>query len=359
MTRRIAALSFLVTTFIVAIAVQAQPRVPTIDDLLTIKSVGGTQISTDGKWVAYTVGYGDFKTDAFVTQIYLVNADTGKSFQLTRSEKSSTNPRWSPDGQWLAFLTNRIEDKNQIFVINPLGGEAQQLTKSETAISNFAWSEDGKTIAYTATEPTAQVLKDRKDYLGDYDVVREGYSYVHLWTINVADAMNAPMTGRQRTKKKDFSVDSFSWSPDGASIVFSATLNPDLIQGTTSDIYLVKLSDDSVKKIVSQPGPDNNPRFSPDGKQIVFSSAMGEKLFFASNSRLAVVGVDGGMPRSITDTFDENPGLVEWKADGIYFTGLHKTASRLFRADPATGRITRVSGPGDRLAGSVSFRRAC
>src|SRR6266446_7617036 len=213
MTRRIAALSFLIITFIVAIAVQAQPRVPTIDDLLTIKSVGGTQISPEGKWVAYTVGYGDFKTDAFVTQIWLAQSDTGKSFQLTRGDKSATNPRWSPDGQWLAFLSNRIEDKNQIFVINPLGGEAQPLTKSETAISNFAWSEDGKTIAYTASEPIAQALKDRKDYLGDYDVVREGYSYVHLWTLNVADAMNAPVTGHQRTKKKDFSVDSFSWSP--------------------------------------------------------------------------------------------------------------------------------------------------
>jgi dipeptidyl aminopeptidase/acylaminoacyl peptidase len=357
MTRKIAALSLLVTTFIVAIAVQAQPHVPTLDDLLTIKSVGGTQISPDGKWVACTVGYGDFKQDAFVTQVWLAQTDTGKSFQLTRGDKSATTPRWSPDGQRLAFLSNRIEDKNQIFLINPLGGEAQQLTKSETAISNFAWSEDGKTIAYTATEPTAQALKDRKDYLGDYDVVREGYSYVHIWTFNVADAMNAPAAGKQRTKKKDFSVDSFSWSPDGSTIVFSATLNPDLIQGVTADIYLLKLSDDSVKKIVAQPGPDNNPRFSPDGKQIVFSSAMGEKLFFASNSRLAVVGVDGGTPRSITDTFDENPSLVEWKADGIYFTGLQRTASHLFLVKPATGTITRVSGPDDLMAGSFSLSR--
>src|SRR6266404_3117532 len=267
MLKRLAALLCLFTLATLAAFAADARRVPTIDDLLTIKSVGGTQISPDGKWVAYTVGYGDFKTDAFVTQIWLAQSDTGKSFQLTRGDKSATNPRWSPDGQWLAFLSNRIEDKNQIFVINPLGGEAQPLTKSETAISNFAWSEDGKTIAYTAAEPIAQALKDRKDYL----------------------------------------------------------------------------SDDSVKKIVSQPGPDNNPRFSPDGKQIVFSSAMGEKLFFASNSRLAVVEVDGGTPRSITDMFDENPGLVEWKADGIYFTGLQKTASHLFRVDPATGRITRVS----------------
>jgi dipeptidyl aminopeptidase/acylaminoacyl peptidase len=358
MSKRIPAFSALFILVLLVSPAGAQPRVPTLDDLLTLKSIGGTQISPDGKWVAYTVSYGDFKQDAFITQIWLANTDTGRSFQLTRGDKSSTNPRWSPNGQWLAFLSNRVEDKNQIFLIDPSGGEAQQLTKSETAISNFAWSDDGRMIAYTATEPTTQPLKDRKDYYGDYDVVREGYSYVHLWTLDVADAMKAPLVGKQRTKNKEFSIDSFSWSPDGSSLAFSATVNPDLIQGATADIYLLKLSDDSVKKIVDQPGPDNNPRFSPDGKQIVFSSAMGEKIYFASNSRLAIVSVDGGAVRSITASFDEIPGLVEWNRNGIYFTGLQRTASHLFHVDPATARVIRVSQPDDLMAGSFSFSRS-
>src|SRR5438874_11642830 len=346
MTKRFPALlGLLVLLTALASTASAQRHVPTLDDLLMIKTVGGTQISPDGKWVAYTIGYGDFKQDAFITQICLVESGSGRSLQLTRGDKSSTNPRWSPDSQWLAFLSNRVEDKNQIFLINPNGGEAQQLTKSETAIGNFAWSEDGNTIAYTATEPTAQPLKDRKEYFGDYDVVREGYSYVHLWTFDVAEATKTPVAGKQRTKKKDFGVDSFSWSPDGSTIAFSATVNPDLIQGATSDRYLLKLGDASVKKIVATPGPDSNPRFSPDGKQIVFSSAMGNALYFASSSKLALVSVDGGTPRSITDSFDENPGLVEWEADGIYFTGLQKTASHIFRADPAGGRGVRLSQP--------------
>jgi dipeptidyl aminopeptidase/acylaminoacyl peptidase len=335
----------------------AQSRVPTLDDLLTLKSIGGAQISPDGKWVAYTVSYADFKQDAFVTQIWLVNSDTGKSFQLTRGDKSSTGPRWSPDGR-LSFLSSRVEDKNQIFLIDPNGGEAQQLSKSETAINNFAWSDDGKTIAYTATEPTAQPLKDRKEQYGDYEVVRAGYSFVHIWTLDGAEALKSPVAGKQRTKKTDFSVESFSWAPDGSTIVFSATLNPDLIQGTTGDIYLLKLGDDSVKKIVDQPGPDNNPRFSPDGKQIVFSSAMGEKLFFASNFRLAIVGVDGGKPRSVTDNFDEIPGLLEWNRNGIYFNALQKTASHLYLVDPVSAKITRVSQPDNVMAGSFSFTRS-
>lgn len=353
--RALLLLSLIIVLTSTSLALDSAPRVPTIDDLLNLKSVGGAVISPDGKWVAYTVTSSDFKQDAFVTQIWLVESGSGRSFQLTRGEKSATNPRWSPDGRWLAFTSNRLEDKNQIFVIQPEGGEAVQLTKSDTAISSYLWSEDGKQIGYTATEPVPQISKDRKEYLGDYEVVRKEYNYLHLWTLNVAEALNGPVIGKQRTRKRDFSVDSFAWSPDGQQIAFSATINPDLIQGITSDIYLLTLADDSVRKIVAQPGPDSNPRFSPDGAQLVFSSAMGNTKFFASNSRLAIVPVAGGTPRSITDGFDENPGLIDWKKDGVYFSGLQKTASHLFRVAPATGKIMRLSGPDNLMAGSFSL----
>ena len=340
-------LSVLLITFVLVVSpASAQKRNITEKDLFGFTWIADPQISPDGKLVAYTVTNGDFKQDAFITQIWLVEtAGAGLTLQLTRGEKSSANPRWSPDGAWLAFTSNRIDDKNQIFVINPAGGEAIQLTKSETPIANFAWSEDGRSIAYTATEPVPQLSKDRKEYLGDYEVVRKDYNYAHLWTLDVNEALNGPAVGKQRTKKKDFSVDSFAWSRDGSKIAFSATLNPDLIQAVTSDVYLLNLADDAVTKLVSQPGPDSNPRWSPDGKQIVFSSAMGDMTYFASNSRLAVVPAAGGVPHSITDGFDENPNLLEWRPDGVYFAAQQKTATHLFRVDPASGKVTRVSGP--------------
>lgn len=352
--------STLVMMFVAAAAALAENvarRVPTVDDLLALKSVGAPRISPDGKWVAYGVSETNFKQDAYVTQLWLANVATGKSLQLTRGEKSSTNPRWSPDGQWLAFTSDRVGDKNQIFLIRPDGGEAVQLTKSETAITTFAWAEDGKQIAYLATEPPPASLKDRKEHLGDFEVIRREYNFVHLWTLDVAEALNAPVVGRQRTKKRDFSIGAFSWSPDGTRIAFSAQLNPDIIQGVTSDVYLLKLADDSVNKIVSQPGPDNNPNWSPDGKWIVFSSAMGKTIFFHTNNRLAVVAAEGGTPRSITESFDEQPGFVEWNRDGIYFTGLQKTASHLFRVNPASAKITRVTAPDNLMAGAFNFTR--
>lgn len=334
---------------------QSNRHVPTIDELLTLKTVGAVSISPDGKWIAYTVGYGDFKPDAFVNHIWLVEVATGRSFQATRGEKSTGVVRWSPDGKWLTFLSNRVEDKNQIFAINPLGGESIQLTKSETAINNYAWSEDGKTIAYLASEPVPPVSKERKEYLGDFEVVRRDYTHSHIWTVNVMDAFNAPVVGKQRTKKKDFNVDSISWSPDNSRIAFSGGINPDLVQGSTIDIYVLNLNDDSIRKVVSQPGPDTGPRWSPDGKQLVFNSTMGRMPYFSTNSRLAVVPIDGGTPRSLTDDFDENPGLVEWKQDGIYFTALQKTNAHLFRLDPTTRKITRITGPDNFIGGSVSL----
>src|SRR5262249_2784275 len=151
---------------------------------------------------------------------------TGKTLQLTRGEKSAGNPIWSPDGRWLAFTSDRAGTKSQLFVISPDGGESVQVTKAETGVNNFAWSPDGKTIAFTATPPDETAMKDRKELLGDFVVVRKDYRHAHLWTIDVAEALKAPAAGTARTKGTEFSVQSFSWSPDSSKIAFSATVNP-------------------------------------------------------------------------------------------------------------------------------------
>jgi dipeptidyl aminopeptidase/acylaminoacyl peptidase len=331
------------------------PRVPTIDDLLNIDSIGGVRIAPNGKWVAYSVTHSDFKKDAFLTHLWIADQASGRKYQLTRGDKSAGEMAWSPDSTWLAFSSNRTGDKTQIFAIPPGGGEAVQLTKVETGVNSFQWSPDGKSIAFTAAPPKKEQTKNRKDHLGEFEVVRKEYDYHHLWTIDVAEALKAPQTGRQRTKGKDFSVGRFSWSPDGSKIAFDATRNPDLIQQGTADIYVLNLADEAVKKIVSQPGPDGNPHWSPDGKQIVFESVMGNPAFFHCNRRLAVVPADGGTPRSLTDEFDEHAFLIDWKPDGICFWGFQKTSSHLFRVQQDNPKVTRLTGPDNLLASGFSL----
>lgn len=350
-------ISFWIITVPFTAAADNGRRIPAIDDLLSIKSAGGAKISPDGARVVYTVTETDFKQDAFVTHIWLADSATGQSIQLTRGDKSCSGPDWSPDGKWIAFTSSRAGDKNQIFLISPAGGEAIQLTNAETGVSGFQWSADGKSISFAATEAVSKASKDRKELLGDFEVVRKEYTHTHLWTFAVADGLKAPQPGRQRTKGKDYTVGSFSWSPEGRKIAFSATVNPDLIQGGTADIYVLDLADDSIKKIVAQPGPDGSPQWSPDGRQILFSSAMGRPKYFADNSRLALVSADGGLIRSLTDAFNENAGFVAWTADGIYFSGMQKTAAHLFRLDPASLKISRVTAPDDFMGGSFSLSR--
>ncbi|HMA55061.1 MAG TPA: S9 family peptidase, partial [Acidobacteriota bacterium] len=151
------------------------------------------------------------------------------------------------------------------------------------------------------------------------------------------------------TGGKAFTVGGFDWSPDGTKIAFGAAINPDLINGGTSDIYVLDLSGDEVRKLVDQPGPDSSPLWSPDGRSVLFSSAMGKADYFARNSVLALVPAEGGAVKSLTGAFDENPYALAWKEDGIYFGATRKTASHLFRLDPASLAIERLSGPDEAM----------
>ena len=232
-----------------------------------------------------------------------------------------------------------------------------QLTKAENGVNGYRWSRDGKSIAYTTSDADAKATKERAEYLGGFEVTRKEYSFAQLWTFDVAKAQSEPLTGTQRTKNKDFTIGAFEWSPDGTQIAFSATVNSDLINGGTADIYLLNLADNNVKKLVSLAGPDGDPHWSPDGKQVVFTSAMGNPKFFYSNGRLSVVSADGGSPRSLTDAFDEDPNFVEWHTDGLYFSGFERTAAHLFRIDNVSGKISRITSPDSLIAGAFSFSK--
>ena len=323
---------------------------PSIDDLINLKSAASPRVSPDGSRVVYAVTSADWKQDEFVTQLWMAVPAAGQTFQLTRGEKSASQAQWSPDGAWLTFVTERFGGKPQIYAIAARGGEAVALTKAENGVNGYKWAPGGKSIAYTASDADDKANKKRKDHFGPFEVVRREYNHSQLWTFDVAAAFESPVTGTRRTNGRDFTVRSFNWSPDGDRIAFDATVNPDLVQIGTADLYVLTLAGNSVKKLVSQPGPDTSPVWSPDGSQIAFQSAMGEARFFHTNGRIAVVNASGGAPRSLTDSFDEDPNLIAWLPNGIHFQALQKTSSHLFRVDPSTSRITRLTAPATLIA---------
>jgi dipeptidyl aminopeptidase/acylaminoacyl peptidase len=210
-------------------------------------------------------------------------------------------------------------------------------------------SPDGTQIAFTITDAKPEPLKDRDKKYGDFEIVDGDHRVTHLWVIDVESKKTRRLT------KGDFTVGSFSWSPDGKAIAFDHTVNPDPSNGHTADISIVTVADAAVRPLVTQAGPDNRPLWSPDGTRVAFSSAMAQPFFYYTNSRIAVVPAAGGAITELTKAFDENPGPIAWLKDGILFSASQKTAAHLFLLDPAAGAVKQITPAGPWIFSSFTF----
>jgi dipeptidyl aminopeptidase/acylaminoacyl peptidase len=348
----------------------AASKTPTIDQSLETFSVSSPKISPEGKRVIYEQSRTNWETNAFDTELWIADVESGSRRPLSLRGSSSSDAAWSPDGRWIAFLSDRpgsLKDspggKRQLYVMPADGGEAQQITKMEDGVNSFEWSPDAKHIALAAQAPEPKAMKDRKESFGDYKVIHGDYQMVHLWLTDVpqpdaAGRMPKLQDPKLLTKGDEFSVsDGFCFSPDSSRIAFSAQRDPDLISGFSSDIYVVTLADSSVKKIVDTPGPDRNPHWSPDGKQIAYETSGGSKYFYYTDNRIAVVPSEGGSPQLLTSAFDEDADLLRWAPEGIYFSALQKTTSSLFLLDPQSKAVKQIAMPGTTIANGFSFTR--
>ena len=333
-------------------------QTPTIEQWLNMKAADNPRLSPDGRFVVYTLRETDWKENAFVNQLWIVNTLTGERYQLTRHKRSSVSPEWSPDSKRIAFLSPR-DNKSDLYLISPTGGEAEKVATVESGVEGFHWSPDGRSIAFTATDPETKAQKERKEKYGDFEVVAGEYSMTHLWVVEVpTEGQSKPPEARRLTEGDKFTVSDFSWSPDSQRIAFSASKNPDLNDIDSADLYVVNVKDKAVKKLVETKGPESNPMWSPDGKEIAFETANGQEFFFFTNTYLAVVPAGGGKPRLLTEAFDEQPNLLAWSPDGIYFSAQQKTYAHLFRLNPTTKAIERVSGPSETISFNFTFDRS-
>ncbi|HJQ21865.1 MAG TPA: S9 family peptidase [Gemmatimonadaceae bacterium] len=320
---------------------------PTIDDLISLKRVQATEISPDGKLVAYTVRETDWDQNQYETSIWIADAQTGATWRLTTGRKSSNAPAWSPDGARIAFASDRT-DKRQIYIINPRGGEAEQLTTLDDGVGAFAWSPDGKSIAFTATHPKADADKDREKAFGEFEIIGGDRRLTHLHVVDVATKKVRRLTSGA------FAVGRFSWSPDGRQIAFDHRVSTANADGGTADISIVDVGSGAIRALVTTSGPDANPMWSPDGSRIAFETAMGNPAFFYTNTHIAVVAADarpGAPVQDISTSFDEDPSLVRWTPRGLFMSAASRTWNYLYLVDPSSRSIKRFA-PTDSWIGS-------
>ncbi|MGA7241313.1 MAG: S9 family peptidase [Bryobacteraceae bacterium] len=334
--------------------------VPTIDESLSMKSVAGAQISPDGRYVAYSVTQTNWDDNDFISQIWIAVTATGERYQLTSGKKSATGPQWSPDSRRIAFTSDR-GGKRQIYLISPSGGEATQLTAEDNGVGGIAWAPDAASIAFTSSGPESKAKKDRKEKYGDFESIGGDYALNQLWQVKIpaelpSDTKKLPKA-EQLTKGDQFSVAGFAWSPDGKKIAFSASRDPDPESAQTEQLYVLDLADLHVRKLIDAQGPNSNPKWSPDGKQIAYATFDNQPFFYFANRYIAAVSVEGGAPKVLTRDFDEDANLLDWGPDGIYFTALQTTNAHIYRLDPGTRAVHRITGPDAFRAAGASFTK--
>ncbi len=319
---------------------------PTIDQLVSLKSPGEVVLSPDGRALAYVVTETNWEDDRYEREIWIAR-DGEAPFQFTSAERSSFNPQWSPKGDSIAFLSDRT-GKNQLYRMGGNGGEAQKLTDAEDGVTAFEWSPDGAWIALTALDPKGEALEKREKELGEFLWEDEDHRMTHLWKLDLAGGALSPLT-----EGRDFTVDDFAVSPDGRRVAFSARPLPDPSAALLSDVYVVDAADRKVERIVDWPGNDASPEWSPQGDRIAFVTAGGVETYYG-NDAIGIVDARGGAPFIVTAEFDEDPALLAWRDDGIYFAASQRTERHLFRVTPEGSGLRRLS-PGGWVLGSIAF----
>jgi dipeptidyl aminopeptidase/acylaminoacyl peptidase len=322
----------------------AQERGWTVDTMLAVKRVGPVVPSPDGTQVALVVS--EAKTDGekseWLSHIHVAQADGSRSFQLTRGDKSATQPRWSPDGRWIAFVSPREGDRNQLFRIPVDGGEAEQLTREKSPVRAFDWSPDGKSIAFVRPDPKTEEEEKADKEKRDARVVDEDLKLARLFVMPVEKNDKGERAAKQITGGR-MHVTGFDWSPDGASIAFSHQETPKVFE--QNDISIVPAGGGDVKALASTRAQETSPRFSPDGRAIAYTVS-DDPPTWAFTSWLRVIPTAGGAARSLATTFDEQPNIIGWSADGqsLYVGETHGTIGRVSLV-PIDGGEPRIVTP--------------
>jgi dipeptidyl aminopeptidase/acylaminoacyl peptidase len=328
-----------------ALAAPLAAQSPSFQDVLSLRQVGQPVISPDGRHVAFGMGSTEWTENRYDSEIWLAREGHAPT-QLTRTPKgSSTTPRWSPDGAWLAFLADRGE-RTQVYVVPLAGGEAFKVTAAKEGVSDYRWSPDGRSIAYTSAESESEAMKQRKATYGEYMVEDGEYVMTHLWVTaaSPADWAAGKVTEPTRLTGGDaYTVGSFSWSPDGGRIAFDHAADPLINNGPSRDISIVTIADRVVRPLVQRRGSDGAPVWSPDGQWIAFASSNGDTTSnFYKNGHLLRIPAAGGATTRLAADFDEQIGGITWNARGIFFSGRQRTATHLYRVDPERGTTTRA-----------------
>ena len=323
-------------------AVSAQTWDP--ETQMKVKAVGVPRVSPDGSRVVYTVNEAVTTPEKseFVSQIWMANIATRQNVQLTYGDKSSSNPKWSPDGKWIAFTSNRKDNKNNLYRLSVDGGEAEPLTDLKSSVGDFKWSPDGRSIAYTMTDPKTDEEEKNDKGRNDFRWVDEDFKMSRLYVIPVEKDTSGKREPRKLTTG-NYTIGEFDWSADGSRIAFSFYKTPGANDWTTADVSIIDVASGNVTALANTPAAEDQPLYSPDGKSIALIVTDNPPRW-AQTGTIQIFPANGGAPKVLNASFDSQPDIAGWSADSkrIYFAEAKGTGTQMYVVDVDANRIEEI-----------------
>lgn len=376
--RAIAAALFLVSLRATAAAASGRPF--RFDELASIRRLGSFSLSPDGRWLAYSLSIPDVEENRTRTELWMQATSGGEPRRLTSGEKRDSDPKFSPDGNRLAFLSNR-EGGSQIWVLDVAGGEPAKATSFPADIGGFRWSPDGRWFVFTAdvfpdcadAACNERRFKEREKsktkarvaerlLFRHWNAWKDGLR-THVWKSPVAGpaSMAVDLTPGDRDAPP-FSIgggDDYDVSPDGKDFIYAS--NPDAVEAvsTNGDIWETSFEGGAKARDLTAANKayDGTPRFSPDGKWIAYR-AQKRPGFESDKFTLMLRERATGKTRPLTGDFDEWVESFLWAPDSksldftshvgargaIFRVGLEGKPEEIWRGGSASGLAASHDG---------------
>ena len=297
-------------------------------DVFELQYVSEPRIAPDGERIVYVHNFKDVMTDRNLSNLWIINYDGTEHLPLTTGQQSDRQPRWSPDGQRLAFLSDR-DGRTQVYLYWLEGGQLRRLSNLTASPSGLQWSPDGQYLALSmpvAEQPSSLVELPAKPEGAQWaekpiyiDALKyrsdgQGYLKAQHQQLFLLDTESGHL--RQLTDEPFDHGGDFTWTPDGKSLIFSANRHADAeLNPRNSELYRLDLASGEITALTDREGPDFNPAVSPDGRYLAYLG-YDEQYLGYQQAKPYLMDLVEQRTRPFATELDRNFENLQWDATG-------------------------------------------